>query len=1036
MKSGSLSPNLRETLDVFDGSGEPLTTLEVAEHLDVGRRSTYARLERLIEEGRLETKKVGASARVWWQPPAYSCPTSASAKRPEQGSPQASDQFEALLYAVEEYAIFTLDAEGTIQTWNAGAERIKGDESEEIIGKHVSTFYTSEDREQGVPEQNLQAAAENGSTEKEGWRVRADGSRFWAMVTITPIRSGTGELEGFVKVTRDMTDRREYERRLERQAARLERQNEALEHELDTVFERITDGFYALDEDLRFEYVNDSAHELLGLHEPSVGADIRDEVLLTEPFEKALYEALESQTPVELEDYYDPAGGWYYNAIYPSESGLSVYFRNITETKRREQELERYVTILDAIGEPAYELDDNGQIVFVNEALAEYSGYEESELLGQHVSMVMGEEAITEVKSRIEALLKDEDKRNAKVEFDLMPKLGGSIPVETRFSLLTDDEGRSRGSAGMVWDISERKEREQNLETQVRMQETIAELGQRALEDVELDRLLADASEAVAGTLDNEYCKVLDLDSESDKLLLRQGVGWDDGLVGTATISAVEANSQAAYTLATEEPVVVEDLATESRFNGPDLLTNHGVTSGISVAIGSPNDPWGILGTHDAESKEFTEHDISFVQSVANILATAVARNAYEQELVYQYESLAALNDLNSIVSDITDRVIEKSTRKEIEQAVCDALAAADAYEFAWVADVDSTSETFEPRTTAGTRGYVDEVTVSLTPNKPGSEGPGAKAIREQETQVVQDVFTDPTVEPFRDAATKYGFSAVASIPIVHEGTVYGVLAVYADRQNAFDSEERDVISQLGEVVGHAIAAAERKQALMSDELIELEFQIRDVFEAFDTSEEVDGTITIDNTIPVANDGFLVYGTATQNALDALTDLVETTAQWESITVRGEEDPIPFELHVTDPPVLSTLDIIGGYVDTAVIEDGDLRMIIHLAPSVEVRRLLDTIEEAYPQSELLRRQQITRSRNDPQRIQRRLLTDLTDQQRTVLTASYHAGFFKWPREATGEEVAESLGVAPATFHQHLRKAERKVFDLLFSDVAV
>lgn len=298
--------------------------------------------------------------------------------------------------------------------------------------------------------------------------------------------------------------------------------------------------------------------------------------------------------------------------------------------------------------------------------------------------------------------------------------------------------------------------------------------------------------------------------------------------------------------------------------------------------------------------------------------------------------------------------------------------------------------------------------------------------------QTTHDVDTDPRYDPWRDHIDRYDFRSVAAIPVVYEGTVYGVLTVYAERPAAFEGREGEVIAQIGEIVGHAIAAAERKRALMSDELVELELQIPDVFEDFDTSVEATGTITLDHVVPAADDKFLVYGTATPDALDTVTGLVEVDSHWETVTVRSEGDPVSFESRLTGPPVLSVVAAIGGYVDTAVIEDGDYRLTIHLAPSADVRRVLDAIEEEYPQTEMLRHQQSTRRHDDPQRIQRQLVSDLTDRQRTALNVAYYAGFFEWPRETSGEELAESLGVTPPTFHSHLRKAERKVFDALFS----
>ena len=123
--------------------------------------------------------------------------------------------YERLVQSVVDYAIFMLDAEGHIVTWNPGAERIKGYSANEIIGAHFSTFYTEEEQQAGVPVEALRRAREEGRFTTEGWRVRKDGTRFWAMVVIDPIRE-RDEIVGFAKVTRDMTERREAQLELER----------------------------------------------------------------------------------------------------------------------------------------------------------------------------------------------------------------------------------------------------------------------------------------------------------------------------------------------------------------------------------------------------------------------------------------------------------------------------------------------------------------------------------------------------------------------------------------------------------------------------------------------------------------------------------------------------------------------------------------------------------------------------------------------------------------------------------------------------
>src|SRR5438309_5750785 len=109
--------------------------------------------------------------------------------------------------AVKDYAIFMLDPKGKITSWNQGAERVKGYRAAEIIGKHFSCFYPEEDARSGKPQRELEIAAREGSFEQEGWRVRKDGSRFWADVVITALRDHRGALVGFAKITRDATER-------------------------------------------------------------------------------------------------------------------------------------------------------------------------------------------------------------------------------------------------------------------------------------------------------------------------------------------------------------------------------------------------------------------------------------------------------------------------------------------------------------------------------------------------------------------------------------------------------------------------------------------------------------------------------------------------------------------------------------------------------------------------------------------------------------------------------------------------------------
>jgi len=1410
MTTPTLTDALSETLSVFESTGEPgepLTTQEVTDRLDVSRRSCYDRLERLAERGLLETKKAGARGRVWWRPPetvaeeadpvpggadgatmlgrvidnlpgmVYRCrnepgwpmsyvsdgcetvtgygpeeiesgsvswgadvihPTDrervqdvvaaglredgefvvqyriqtpegetrwvwergcavddadesadrlegvimdvTDRRESERKLSERDEQFRALVEATEEYAIFMLDREGCVKTWNPGAERIKGYDESEIVGEHFSTFYTEGDRAASVPEGNLAAAVENGMVEDEGWRVQKDGTKFWANVTISAIRDEDGELQGFAKVTRDMTARHEYEEQLraerdfsrrvletapatvfvvddegtvtrsndqlwseigleagsegpavddlaiydeagdpvpseerpyrrvfetgeriadwrcqvelpsgerrwlslnvapiresaddevesavvaaqdvtqlKEQARLLERQRDDLESELEAVFERVDDAFFALDEDWRFTYVNDKAADVLGRTPTELlGGTLWENFpdVTGSTFEDEYRRAVETQESVTFTAFYPPLSNWFEVNAYPSGDGLSVYFRDVTdrrarereleearrryqtlveqfpngavalvdeylhyqavggtpieeanvtveeitgqpldevldpamaeilrpryeaaldgeksafeseigehvyqfrvhpvrdddgevfaalgmsqdvtERKVREQELQLYETIVDTIDDGVYVLDEDFCFTKVNDAYVEMTGYDRDELLGTHCSLVIDDE-VSMASANLTRAMAAGETDSATLEADLQRKDGSTIRAESRFTPLPNDDPENPRKIGVVRDVSERVERERELERRVRQQEVITELGQRALEDRDLDGLLAEAAERVAETLETDFTEVLELQPDGEELLLREGIGWREGTVGQTTVPATEDGSQAAHTLGVDEPVVVEAHASESRFDAPDLLGSHDVSSGITTIVGPIDEPWGILGTHDSDERSFSDNDVAFVQSVANILANAIERHGYEDELLRQRERLDALNNLNGVVRNITEAAIEQSTREEIEQVVCEALADSDSYMFAWTGEVDLATETVETRAEAGVEGYLDDVTISVDPDDPRSEGATGRALRTGTVQTTRDVFDDARYDQWLDHVADYGFRSSAAIPMTHEETTFGVLNVYADRPDAFEGEEREVVAQLGEILGHAIAAIERKRALMSDEVVELEFRIANVFEAIGLSLDPDGRIVLRETVPIRDHEYLVYGTVTEDAVDVLSTIVDAVDHWEDVTVHDGEGERTFELRLSEPPVLSTVAALGGTVDEAVIEDGDYQMTVRLSPSADVRKLIDVVQEAYPTAKMLRRQQVTRTADAGERVESVLAEGLTDRQRTALRAAYHADFFEWPRETTGEELADSLDVSPPTFHQHLRKAEQKVFESLLSD---
>ena len=181
-----------------------------------------------------------------------------------QAMHDSAPNYRLLVDRVSDYAIYMLDAAGLVASWNSGAKRIKQYTADEIIGRHYRIFYTEEERARGEPESNLAIAERDGRFEANGWRMRKDGSRFWAHVVIEPLRDETGRLTGFAKVTSDITERRETERKIREAGERI-----------NALIETVVDGVIQIDKLGKIQFFNPACLKLFGYRlEEVIGLDI------------------------------------------------------------------------------------------------------------------------------------------------------------------------------------------------------------------------------------------------------------------------------------------------------------------------------------------------------------------------------------------------------------------------------------------------------------------------------------------------------------------------------------------------------------------------------------------------------------------------------------------------------------------------------------------------------------------------------------------------------------------------------------------
>jgi PAS domain S-box-containing protein len=283
---------------------------------------------------------------------------------------------------------------------------------------------------------------------------------------------------------------------------------------------------------------------------------------------------------------------------------------------------ERYRTVIEISPDAITMTDLEGKVLVCNQQSAQLHGCSSSdELTGTNLESSVTPEDLPYVREMAQNVLFKGMIGSS--EYTMIGKDGRRTPVEARVAMLRDSEGQAIGFVGISRDISERKRAQLKLESQERKQAALAELGLRSLSKIEINTLMHETVRLVSQTLNVEYCELLELLPEKNSLILREGVGWKEDAIGKTIVMAGE-GSQAGYTLLTAQPVIVENLPEEIRFIPPAFLTEHNIIAGMTVIIYGKDQPYGILGAHVSQPRQFSLEEANFLQSIANILAMAI----------------------------------------------------------------------------------------------------------------------------------------------------------------------------------------------------------------------------------------------------------------------------------------------------------------------------------------------------------------------------------------------------------------------------
>ena len=392
------------------------------------------------------------------------------------------------------------------------------------------------------------------------------------------------------------------------------------------------------------------------------------------------------------------------------------------------------------------------------------------------------------------------------------------------------------------------------------------------------------------------------------------------------------------------------------------------------------------------------------------VIHDVTARKERERRLAKQRDELEAVNDLNAVIRGVNQALVSALSREQIEETVCERVAAADLYQTALIADI------------ATWKGETDRWTVA------GSDAVAGPPALDREFEVEDNGNTRPA-EIVRNGEETGTWTVV---PLVYGRTVYGALGLYTKRESISD-RERSVLGELGELIGNAINAVETRQLLSAEVVVELAIECTDPGDPLvAATTDLPGTLELEGLVPAGEDGPLAYLLVSDVDVTTAQEALAEATNGVVRTIRDRDDTGLLEWKVTGDAPLNTLIDHGASVTNVSADGGRVRYDLDIASESNVRTLVDTVAEQFADIQVLSKHERTRSVDDMGELPGDGFADLTDRQHEALEAAYRAGYFNWPRDSNAEEVAETLDISSATLHSHLRKAEDSILGDLFN----
>lgn len=822
----------------------------------------------------------------------------------------------------------------------------------------------------------------------------------WIWINGEPIYDD-GELTAVAGFSRDVTERKERERELERYEAFVEESSDAIT---------------LLDEDGTVRYNSRSVERILGHGKGErvgekafdyVHPDDRERV--AEKFAEFVENDEEKVKETEFRLRKGDGSYAWVEAVATDASGVDgfvVNVRDITERREREQAVREIKERLDLAVEAGnlgvWEWDvENGEFTIDVDRYSMLGDMPELPL-DSTITVDDWEENthpddLPEVWDSIERHFEGDSER-----FDAEMRMRGLDGdwkwIRTIGQVVERDGGEPVRAVGVHVDIDERKSNERRLERQNKYLDRI--------KDASREMIAAESSEGVEEVLVGVGEELFE---EADFYR------WDDGKLRNEGEEVSNRGDSPAWQAFTGGEVVLSaaDNGEFEIYDADDCPCFDEGTEDEAVRLDAPVGEHGVFSVY---CSSFCEPIESFVNSVVATAETSLERVEKESrlrevvdELQKKNETLERVTEIDDVVRELIKEVVESDSRESIEETVCEQILEVEDWEHAWIVEADG--DGIEPSCCCGENGFSEMLVGSVE----GS--PLEKSLDDGEVRVVNDVATADLTD-WRRTVLNQGYLSVATIPIEYGARSFGVLEVYSSQTGAFDNGYLDALVDAAKVAGYAFTSAEQVSSILSGGFSRLTLRIdQDDVDCFFARlvRRLDHEFRINAVVP-GPDGTIVYF-KTDAPDEKLHDAAVSMGVELSETING------YGATASEMSVVDSAMELGGRVSRFDSGENAVVVDVDLPQGTDARDLVDVVSERNPSVELVAR----KSADEPE-MRASPLEDLTDRQKTVLRLAYESGFFETPREKTGQDLADSLGITATTFHQHLRSAEKKIVD--------